>query len=148
MGMKIGELSARADTNIPTIRYYEEIGLLPRPNRSSGGHRTYLEEDLDRLPFIRRCRDFGFTIDQVRSLVVLVKDRSVSCVAARDIAQAHLDTIRAKMAELADLENSVAAFVDNCNATCLGGSGPACVIMEELRKPASPHLRKHRVRTS
>ncbi|MFG1423118.1 MerR family transcriptional regulator [Roseixanthobacter liquoris] len=148
-GMKIGELSKRAVTNVPTIRYYEEIGLLPEPSRSTGGHRSYGDADVERLSFIRRCRDFGFSIDQVRSLVVLVKDQKVSCIGARDIVQAHLETVRKKLLELKDLENAIASFVTNCNATCLGGSGPECVIMEELQRPlrtAPPSSRSKRAK--
>lgn len=135
VGIKIGELSSRANTNVPTIRYYEEIGLLPKAARADGGHRRYDDTDVERLTFIRRCRDFGFSIEHVRALVTLVKDRKVSCIAARDIAQTHLESVRAKLLELNDLEQTIANFVTNCNATCLGGSGPECVIMEELQRP-------------
>ncbi|MER2533902.1 MAG: helix-turn-helix domain-containing protein [Rhizobiaceae bacterium] len=134
-GIKIGELSSRANTSVPTIRYYEEIGLLPKAARADGGHRRYDDTDVERLTFIRRCRDFGFSIEHVRALVTLVKDRKVSCIAARDIAQTHLESVRAKLLELKDLEQTIANFVTNCNATCLGGSGPECVIMEELQRP-------------
>lgn len=135
VGIKIGELSSRANTSVPTIRYYEEIGLLPKAARADGGHRRYDDTDVERLTFIRRCRDFGFSIDHVRALVTLVKDRKVSCIAARDIAQTHLESVRAKLLELNELEQTIASFVTNCNATCLGGSGPECVIMEELQRP-------------
>lgn len=134
-GMKIGELSSRASTSVPTIRYYEEIGLLPKAARADGGHRRYDDTDVERLTFIRRCRDFGFSIEHVRALVTLVKDRKVSCIAARDIAQTHLESVRAKLVELNELEQTISNFVTNCNATCLGGSGPECVIMEELQRP-------------
>ena len=59
-GLSIGTLAERAGCNVPTIRYYEEVGLLPRPDRRAGGHRTYGHDDLRRLTFVRRCRDFGF----------------------------------------------------------------------------------------
>lgn len=133
--IKIGELSSRANTSVPTIRYYEDIGLLPKAARGDGGHRRYDDTDVERLTFIRRCRDFGFSIDHVRALVTLVKDQKVSCIAARDIAQIHLESVRAKLLELSELEQTIANFVTNCNATCLGGSGPECVIMEELQRP-------------
>ena len=82
-GYKIGELAERTRTNAPTIRYYEQIGLLPRPDRQEGNQRRYADADVRRLTFIRRCRDFGFSIDQVRALVTLVADRSRSCLEAR-----------------------------------------------------------------
>jgi DNA-binding transcriptional MerR regulator len=129
---KIGALAKRTGTNVPTIRYYEGIGLLRPADRQAGGQRVYDDADVKRLTFIRRCRDFGFPIEQVRSLVGLVQDPQSSCMHARDMAQAHLAAVRAKMAELRALERSIAAFVVNCDASCVGGPGPDCVILDEL----------------
>ena len=95
-GLRIGTLADRTGTNPATIRYYEQIDLLPTADRQDGNQRRYSDEDVRRLTFIRRCRDFGFSIDQVRRLVLLVQDRSRSCTEARDLAQAHLTDIRAK----------------------------------------------------
>jgi DNA-binding transcriptional MerR regulator len=134
---KIGTLAKRTGTNVPTIRYYEEIGLLRPADRQAGGQRVYDDADVKRLTLIRRCRDFGFPIEQVRSLVGLVQDPQSSCLHARDLAQAHLAAVRAKMAELRALERSIAAFVVNCDASCAGGPGPDCVILEDLSCGAS-----------
>ncbi|HEV7462442.1 MAG TPA: MerR family transcriptional regulator [Methyloceanibacter sp.] len=98
-GLKIGALARRTGTSAPTIRYYEEIGLLPRADRHQGGQRGYGEEDVSRLTFIRRCRDFGFSIDQVRSLLALAQDRQRSCFDARDLARDHWTKVRAKLRE-------------------------------------------------
>jgi DNA-binding transcriptional MerR regulator len=133
--LKIGALAERTGTNTPTIRYYEEIGLLPRPSRRDGGQRSYGDEDVKRLTFIRRCRDFGFSIEQVRSLVALVQDSERSCMEARDLAQSHLDVVRTKLGELKALERSIASFVESCDASCAGGPGPDCVILEDLGQP-------------
>lgn len=130
--MKIGALAKATGTSAPTIRYYEEIGLLPPASRQAGSQRIYGDEDTRRLTFIRRCRDFGFNIDQVRSLVSLVQDRERSCMEARTLAHSHLIEIRQKLKELRELERSVAAFVDSCDSSCAGGPGPDCVILEEL----------------
>jgi DNA-binding transcriptional MerR regulator len=135
MALKIGALAARTATNAPTIRYYEEIGLLPRPDRREGGQRAYGDDDVRRLTFIRRCREFGFPIEQVRDLVALMEDPSRSCGDARDLAQTHLDAVRVKLAELKALERTVAAFVSDCEARCVGGPGPDCVILEDLSRP-------------
>jgi MerR family transcriptional regulator, copper efflux regulator len=132
--LKIGGLADRSGTNAPTIRYYEEIGLLRPADRQSGGQRTYGDADVKRLTFIRRCRDFGFSIEQVRSLVALVEDRDRSCMDARDLAQAHLTAVRARLTELKALERSIAGFVANCDASCAGGPGPDCVILEDLSR--------------
>jgi DNA-binding transcriptional MerR regulator len=133
--LKIGALARRTGTTTPTVRYYEEIGILPRASRRDGGQRSYGDEDVMRLTFIRRCRDFGFSIEQVRTLVALVQDRERPCTEARDLAQSHLDVVRAKLGELRALERSIASFVESCNASCVGGPGADCVILEDLRRP-------------
>jgi len=131
-GHRIGALAERTGTNAATIRYYEQIRLLPRPDRQDGNQRRYGDDDVRRLTFIRRCRDFGFSIEQVRTLVSLVQDRSRSCTEARDLARTHLAEVRAKLRELKALEQSIAQFVDACDAECLGGPGPDCVILDDL----------------
>ena len=133
--MKIGSLAERTGTNAPTIRYYEEIGLLPRPSRRDGGQRSYGEEDVRRLTFIRRCREFGFPIEQVRTLAALFQDQGRSCMEARDLAYEHLTAVRAKLKELRALERSIAAFVESCDSACAGGPGPDCVILDDLGAP-------------
>lgn len=131
-GHRIGALAERTGTNAATIRYYEQINLLPRADRQEGNQRRYGDDDVRRLTFIRRCRDFGFSIEQVRALASLVQDRSRSCMEARDLAQTHLATIRAKLRELRALEKSIAQFVEVCDAECVGGPGPDCVILDDL----------------
>ena len=130
--LKIGALAKATRTTTPTIRYYEDIGLLPAPPRPFGSQRAYGEDDVRRLTFIRRCRDFGFPIDKVRQLAALVQDNGRSCVEARDLAFSHLAEIREKLEELRELERSVATFVESCDQSCPGGTGADCVILEEL----------------
>lgn len=143
-GLKIGELAERTGTNTPTIRYYEEIGLLPRPDRQEGNQRRYGDEAVKRLAFIRRCRDFGFSIEQVRTLTSLVQDRSRSCFEVRDLAQEHLKEVRVKLKELRELEKSIAGFVESCNVACAGGPGPDCVILEDLGNTATTAAQRRR----
>lgn len=135
-GMTIGVLAERTRCSPPTIRYYEEIGLLPRPGRRASGHRTYGGEDLRRLTFIRRCRDFGFPVEQVRALVALTEASERDCAEARDVAQAHLDAVREKLVELQALERTLAGFVDGCNTACAGGPAAQCIILEDLAMTA------------
>ena len=106
----IGSLAAATGCNSPTIRFYEEIGLLPKANRRPSGQRVYSQSDFRRLTFIRRCRDFGFPIEQVRELVELTDAPERDCVAARDLAQARLDDVRQKLAELQALEQNLVEF--------------------------------------
>lgn len=130
--MRIGTLARRTGTSSPTIRFYEEIGLLRPADRQAGGQRSYGEDDVRRLVFILRCRDFGFGIDQVKSLVSLVQDRERSCMEARDLAQGHLRVVQQKLVEMQALERSIGAFVASCESSCAGGPGPDCVILDDL----------------
>lgn len=134
-GLTIGRLAERTGCSVPTIRYYEEVGLLPLAERRSGGHRTYGSADLRRLTFIRRCRDFGFPVEQVRALVSLAENPKRDCVEARDLAQTHLDAVRVKLAELHALERSLIGFVERCTDACAGGPAPDCLILEDLATP-------------
>jgi DNA-binding transcriptional MerR regulator len=130
--LTIGALAERTGCSVPTIRYYEEIGLLPKAARKHGGHRVYGQPDLQRLVFIRRCRDFGFPIEQVRVLASLTESIDRDCNEARDLAQSHLDAVRVKLVELQALEQSLASFVTSCNAACAGGPAVNCVILADL----------------
>lgn len=133
-GMRIGALAARTGTAVPTIRYYEQIGLLPRADRQAGGQRLYTGDDEERLTFIRRCRDFDFSIAQVRVLVALVRDPTSTCMTARDLAAGHLAAVRLKMRELKALERSLASFVADCETACGGRAGPDCTVLGELSR--------------
>jgi MerR family transcriptional regulator, copper efflux regulator len=135
--MSIGRLAAEAQCSVPTIRYYEDIGLLPRASRRSSGQRVYSDSDLRRLTFIRRCREFGFPIEQVRDLVALVADGKKDCTAARDLAQTHLNDLREKLKEMRALEKTLKAFVADCTEACAGGPAGECVLLEDLANPKS-----------
>ena len=130
--VRIGELAARTGCSVPTIRYYEEVGLIPAARRRSSGHRVYDPSSEQLLGFIRRCRDFGFTLEQIRELLSLAESGKRDCVDARDIANAHLASVRARMLELMALERSLAKFVDTCTSTCAGGPAPDCSILKDL----------------
>lgn len=138
---RIGALAERTGTNAPTIRYYEEIGLLRAASRQAGGQRMYGEDDVKRLTFIRRCRDFGFSIEQVRALAALLEDRQRSCMHARDLAEQHLMVVRTKLSELKVLERSIAAFVRTCDTSCAVGPGTDCAILADLA--TAPEPREH-----
>jgi DNA-binding transcriptional MerR regulator len=126
--LRIGDLARRTGTTVPTIRYYEQIGLL-RPAARSGGQRTYDNEDVRRLSFIRRCRDFDFPIDDIRALLTLLHNGK-SCTEARKLAEGRLAELRRRRAELEALEASIASLVTCCAETCDGGAAPDCVILQ------------------
>jgi len=133
----IGALAKAAGVSTPTIRYYEEIGLLPQASRTGGGQRSYGQEDLGRLTFIRQCRDFGFGIDQVRMLIDLSISADRDCRETRDIAKMHLDKVKHRLVELRALERRLEAFVDRCNVACAGGAGQNCVIFKDMAAPST-----------
>ena len=140
--MTIGLLASRTGCSIPTIRYYEDIGLLPVPARRNSGHRVYAEGDLRRLMFIRRCREFGFAIGEIRELAALAGNPEHDCTAARDLAQRQLDDVRTKLHELRALERGLKKIVTDCTAQCAGGPAAKCVILADLVPQPSNQLER------
>ena len=136
--LSIGSVAAQAGCTVPTVRYYEEIGLLPLAPRTEGGRRHYDDEAVRRLTFIRRCRDFGFSIEHVRELVDLIDHPQRPCVEVRDIAAARLGEVREKLAELRALESSLSSFVESCESACAGGAVVDCTVLEDLAQPVGP----------
>lgn len=124
----IGVLSTRSKVNIETIRYYERVGLLRKPARTAGGYRTYRPTDIDRLRFIRRARDLGFALDDIRRLLDLADQKSRSCRRVTEIAVAHLVDVRAKLSDLERMEGVLSGLVDSCSA----GTMPDCPLLETL----------------
>ncbi|WP_442785069.1 MerR family DNA-binding protein [Actimicrobium sp. GrIS 1.19] len=130
--LTIGVLASQTRTNVPTIRYYAEIGLLPRAQRASNGHRHYRDADFKRLSFIKRCRNFGFPIEEVREPVALFEDGDRECIEVRDMAHSHLNAVREKLNEMRQLDASLAAYVAICDENCCAGPSRGCAIIEEL----------------
>lgn len=131
----IGSMAERTGCSVPTIRYYEEIGLIPPAKRRPSGHRVYGSGAEELLTFIRHCRDFGFPVDQVRELLSLARSEDRDCLETREIAQVHLNDVRAKLNELRALERSLARFVRSCSEECVGGPAAQCTILKDLRLP-------------
>jgi len=130
--LTIGALAERTGLNVSAIRYYEEVGLIPEAMRRPSGHRVYGAEAQELLTLIRHCRDFGFSVDDTRTLVSLASSSDKDCIEAREIAQVHLNTVRAKLAELLALERSLSRFVTACTQQCVGGPAPKCTILKDL----------------
>lgn len=130
--LTIGALAERTGCTVPTIRYYEEIGLIPPAKRRESGHRFYDGHALELLTFIRRCRDFGFPVEQVRELVVLSQSAERDCTETLSIAQQHLQAVRAKLAELRELERSLSRFARACAERCAGGPATDCTIFTDM----------------
>lgn len=125
--LSIGALSRRTGCHVETIRYYEKIGLLPAPPRTEGGHRAYTNDHHKRLSFIRRSRELGFTLDEVRNLLGLVEG-GYACREVQAAALAHLEDIRRKIADLRRMQRTLTETV----ARCEGGDAPDCPIIDTL----------------
>ncbi|HEX4199079.1 MAG TPA: helix-turn-helix domain-containing protein [Caulobacteraceae bacterium] len=123
----IGELSRRTGCNIETIRYYEHIGLMPAPPRR-GRYRSYGLEDVGRLGFVRRSRELGFTLDEVRTLLGLAAGGQAACAEVRNLAAAHLTDVRARIADLRRMEGVLAESVRACDA----GRDPGYPLIQAL----------------
>ena len=132
-GMAIGEFSRRTGRNIETIRYYEHVGLLPVPERT-GRYRRYGAADVRRLVFIRRARELGFTLDEVRALLKLSKSDNgeTACADVREIAASHLAEVKAKIADLRVMEQTLTDAVRRCDA----GEVPGCPLIDALSADA------------
>ena len=127
-GYPIGAMSAATGVNIETIRYYERIGLMPKPPRSGGGHRVYDATHVKRLGFIRRARELGFSLDEVRDLLGLARGHSLTCADVKALTEQHIAGIKRKVADLRRLERVLGQLA----AQCHGNRVPDCPILEAL----------------
>jgi MerR family mercuric resistance operon transcriptional regulator len=123
--LAIGKLSELSGVNIETIRYYERIRMLPSPPRTASGRRVYDSTHLRTLAFIRRGRELGFSIADIRALMRLGGPEKATCREVREIAAHHLEDIRAKLDDLRKLERLLARTV----AQCSGKSAPDCPVL-------------------
>lgn len=128
VGISIGELSRLTSVNIETIRYYERIGIMPAPPRTDGGRRIYGEDHLKRLAFIRRSRELGFSLDEVRGLLGLVRGHALTCAEVNKMARTHVADIRQKVKHLKKLES----VLTDLAARCHGKRVPDCPIIDAL----------------
>jgi MerR family mercuric resistance operon transcriptional regulator len=126
--LAIGRVSALTGVNIETIRYYERTGVLPAPPRTASGRRVYRSSDVRLLAFLRRARELGFSLDDIRALLRLGGPEKAACREVRRIAAQHLDDIRAKMSDLRKLERLLARTV----AQCTGTTAPDCPVLDIL----------------
>ena len=111
----IGELSKRTKVKVPTIRYYEEMGLLAAPERTEGNQRRYDAAGLERLSFVRHARDLGFSIEAISSLIELQEHPDRSCHAATEIVASQLADVRAKLRKLSALKKELARMAKGCD---------------------------------
>ncbi|KAA0969497.1 helix-turn-helix domain-containing protein [Aureimonas fodinaquatilis] len=130
--LSIGKLSEAAGVKVPTIRYYEQIGLLPEAERSTGNQRLYGKAAQERLAFIRHSRDLGFTLDAIRELLSLSDKPEQSCAAADDIARRQLHSVKLRIARLVALQSELERMVVQCGH----GKVSDCRVIEVLSNHA------------
>lgn len=133
-GISIGQVSRATEVNIETIRYYERIGILPKPARTQGRHRHYETSHVGRLKFIKRSRTLGFSLEEIRGLLHLVDGAEFTCTEVNEIAVAHLSDIRAKITDLRRMEK----VLQQMTAQCALGEVPGCPIIDALGGGTAP----------
>lgn len=126
--LTIGKLGQQAGVKVPTIRYYEQIGILPEAERSAGNQRLYSLKAMERLAFIRHARDLGFTLEAIRDLLSLSDKPDQSCAAADAIAKAQLREVESRILRLTALKAELERMV----LQCAGGSIADCRVIEVL----------------
>jgi MerR family transcriptional regulator, copper efflux regulator len=134
--MHIGRLAARANVSVDTVRYYERARLLPPASRTASGYRTYPAAVVDRLRFIRRAKDLGFSLDEIRDLLDLSDQRGTGVAAIREIAARRLADVEKRLAELSRLRGGLRQLVDACPGH---GDPGECPIVNAFRSPGDEH---------
>ena len=131
--MRISDAAAASGCHLETIRYYERSGLVSPPKRTHSGYRSYTPADVDRLRFISRGRELGFSLEEIRSLLRLDDDPTMSCRDVDAMARTHLADIQGRIAEL----QRMASELERVIADCAGGERGTCTILGALRRPGS-----------
>ncbi len=127
--LTIGSLANKTGTKVQTIRYYEQIGLMPEPGRTEGGQRRYGDDELDRLAFIRHARQLGFSLEAIRELLDLSDHPHRPCLEADAIARRQLKQVEQRLARLEALRTELKRMVHECS----GGQTADCRVLEVLR---------------
>jgi len=130
----IGALSKQTGCHIETVRYYERIGVLLKPPRTEGGHRLYGREHIKRLMFVRRSRELGFSLGEIRTLLKLVDGKQYTCREVKTLMEEHLGDIKKKISDLKRLQKTLA----DISSQCEGGMVPECPIIDALFEEKHP----------
>ena len=129
--LTIGSLAKASRVHLETVRYYERVGLMPKPSRTASNYRNYGPEHVERLSFIRRAREIGFSIGEIKELLALAEPGRAACSEVQTLTAVHLDKVRVKIADLRRLEDILAGALERCCA----GSTPACPVLDLLASP-------------
>lgn len=126
--MNIGEVSKLSNVNSKMIRRYEEMGIIPKAGRSLAGYRTYSEKDVHILKFVKRARELGFSMKDIKQLVSLWRNKSRPSSQVKSIATKHVNELEQKLSEIQSMLRTLKNLTDNCN----GDNRPDCPILDEL----------------
>ena len=133
--MNIGQAASQSGLSAKMIRYYESIDLLPKAGRSDSGYRRYSAQDLNRLAFIKRSRDLGFSLEEVGKLLALWQDRSRASAEVKALAASHIAELNRKISEMTNLRDTLSELA----ASCHGDDRPECPILRELESGTCCH---------
>ncbi len=127
-GFTIGRLSKMTGVNIETIRYYERIGVMQAPDRTANGYRQFTHNDLKRLSFVKKCRELGFSLEEIRTMLVMVDSENLSCGEIHDMTTGHLAAVEQRIRRLRKLKGVLKKMADQCTQ----GDVPDCPVIDAL----------------
>ena len=130
--LRRSDLARLTGCNLETIRYYENIGIMPEPPRTAKNYRAYDDTHVARLRFVMRSRDLGFTLEEIRDLLGLVDRKAGSCADVQALASRHIASVRAKIADLRRIEKVLSETVSQCT----GDDVPECAVIDALTEAA------------
>jgi len=130
-GFTTGQLAKKAGVNIETVRYYERIGLIPKPGRRESGYRQYSDETIRRVQFIRHAKELGFTLKEIHELLSLKHDQGTPCSMVKNRAKSKIEDIEAKIRTLRGMKKALVKLTNACS-----GKGPlrGCTILDSIEK--------------
>lgn len=134
-GIQIGKVSAQTGLSVDAIRFYEKQRLLERAPRTGGGFRLFSAEDIERIQFIRRAQQLGFSLPEIRELIVLQREDGAACSHVRDLLDAKIELIHVKIAELATLEQQLKKKLRKCERSLRVSADVhkgSCPVLEEI----------------
>ncbi len=140
--MKIGELAAKAECDVQTVRYYERCGLLPAPARTRSNYRAYGPRHLERLQFIRRCRSLDMALHEVRVLLAFLEEPQRNCEEVNQLLDEHIRQVKARLQELAELELELKQLRRQCRQS---QAATSCGILNQLKTRGAPRIAHGRV---
>lgn len=137
--MNIGKVSQASGVSTKMIRYYEQIGLIPTAGRNNAGYRSYSVTDVERLKFIKRSRELGFSVVEISDLLDLWNDRNRQSADVKRLALGHIEKLEERINDLQQMANTLKVLI-NC---CAGDDRPECPILEGLKEPSNKNKEQH-----